>query len=560
MGKLIDFTKDINRYRKLAEARSEKEDFSGALAFLFSAKSMHENYEVVMDIAYTYADMGLLELSNKYWYKYIDTAPKDKVSVAYEELAINYFYMDNYWASSYYFHLKLTTDGQIMKEGLDQEIIDFFSGEEMKRDAYRIVYPIEKADYTFETKRSRHALALGAFKEARAELEKIPASRRTEENAGDLAVSCFMSDDLESAERVCRQSIENHGENVTAYCNLSTIFDMKEDFEKAEYYYKKALSVEKGNKGEEYKIATCAIERADHYTVKRCLEKILLDRPYELTMRFFYGLCFLNLGDYEKGKEQLLKVIRTNPQDGIARYYMSLTEQIIDGNQTAIKMLPFEYVKELPKKVAEKYTEKVRELINSPEKISLALKNSQTKKMLEWALLHGEGQTSRDSAFVLATGYTPFVKKLFLNSLIDPEVKDEVKRVIIYVLAVKGYKEKFGLVSGAFHSKIKFKKLLCEKEGDGLYTSAYALCVARIVFWDAENVDKAGDVTDKVYKALKDKISAQDVTNEELAALILSECNYKWCKTDKDVMNMFEISLDKLKKLKNIVKGEMDNG
>ena len=44
MGELIDFTKGINRYRKLAEARSEKEDFSGALAFLFSAKSMQENY------------------------------------------------------------------------------------------------------------------------------------------------------------------------------------------------------------------------------------------------------------------------------------------------------------------------------------------------------------------------------------------------------------------------------------------------------------------------------------------------------------------------------------
>lgn len=556
MGKLIDFTKGINRYRKLAEARSEKDDFSGALAFLFSAKSMQENYEVVMDIAYTYADMGLLELSNKYWYKYIDTAPKDKVSVAFEELAVNYFYMDNYWASSYYFHLKLTTDGQIMKEGLDQEIIDFFSGEEMKRDAYRIVYPIEKANYTFETKRSRHALALGAFKEARAELEKIPLSRRTEENAGDLAVSCFMSDDLESAEKVCRQSIEQHGENVTAYCNLSTIYDMKEDFDKAEFYYKKALGVEKGNKGEEYKIATCAIERADHLTVKRCLEKILLDRPYELTMRFFYGLCFLNLGEYEKGKEELLKVYRTNPQDGIARHYLSLAEQLIEENQNAVKMLPFEYVKELPKKTAEKYSEKVKELINAPEKISVSLKNAQTKKILEWALINGEGQTSRDAAFVLATAYTPFVKKLFLNSLIDPEVKDEVKRVIIYVLAVKGHKEKFGLVSGAFHSKIKFRKLLCEKDGDGLYTSAYALCVARIVFWDAENVDKAAKMTDRVYKALKDKISAQDATNEELAALILSECEYKWCKTDRDVMNMFEISLDKLNKLKNMVKGE----
>ena len=96
MEKIIPFDKNVNRYRRKANGYADKGDFMRALAFLNSAKSIDCNIDVLVDLADAYADMGLLELSNKYWFKYIDKAPKDKVSTAYEELAINYFYLDNY--------------------------------------------------------------------------------------------------------------------------------------------------------------------------------------------------------------------------------------------------------------------------------------------------------------------------------------------------------------------------------------------------------------------------------------------------------------------------------
>ena len=94
---------------------------------LLSARNIDpENLGVITDIADLYADTGLLELSNKFWFLYLNKAPKEKRALAYEELAINYFYLENFWASSYYFHQKLSVDGFISKEGLSQEIIDFF--------------------------------------------------------------------------------------------------------------------------------------------------------------------------------------------------------------------------------------------------------------------------------------------------------------------------------------------------------------------------------------------------------------------------------------------------
>ena len=89
--KIIQFSSDESRYRKIAEAYAEKGDFSKALGFLLTAKSLSPSLEIITDIADCYADMGLMELSNKYWFLYLDKAPKEKVSLAYEELAINFF-------------------------------------------------------------------------------------------------------------------------------------------------------------------------------------------------------------------------------------------------------------------------------------------------------------------------------------------------------------------------------------------------------------------------------------------------------------------------------------
>ena len=105
--KVLRLTNAVDTYRKLGVERAKKGDYTGALGFLFTAKSMSDNVEILADIADVYSDMGALDLSIKYWFYYLDKAPKDKCSVAYEELAINFFYMDDFWASGYYFHQKI---------------------------------------------------------------------------------------------------------------------------------------------------------------------------------------------------------------------------------------------------------------------------------------------------------------------------------------------------------------------------------------------------------------------------------------------------------------------
>ncbi len=559
MGQVVEFIKDEKRYIKLAEERAEKGDLYRALDFLFCAKSINFSLDVIATIADVYADMGLLELSNKYWFYFMDKAPRERVAIAYEELAINYFYLDNYWASSFYFHKKLDEDGHISKEGLDKEIIDFFSGEEMRKHAYRLVYPFERADYSYNLKLAKHFLAIGAFDEAKRQLSDIPSVVRSEEASGELALARYMSEDLDGAERACRESIEKDGDNVTALCHLSTIYSMRKDEDNAEYYYQKALSVRKGDKGECYNIATCAIERNDHLVARKCLEEILEDRPFEITMRFFYAVALLNLGEYEKAHKELKKTYRANPDDLIVYYYLQLAKRLVGGDTSEEKLFPLKYEKELPKRAVKKFETVIKKLVDAPLKIVSELKKEEVRKIVEWGLCLGQEQTARQCAFILSVDNSKYSKDLIKSTLMNSEVKEEVKRVLIYLLIASGDKEKFGVTAGNFYIKIRPKRLVCEKLEDGsFYLATYALCMARIAFWEVDNLDVVAKTTDRIYKKFSGVISSAEVSNEELAGLVISECKFSSVKSNKDVTKLFEISLNKLTKLQKLLKGELD--
>lgn len=562
MDKVLQFEKDASKYCEIANARADSGDFEGALRFLFSAKSIDkDDVGVLMDIADCYADMGLLELSNKYWFKFLNVAPKDKVSVAYEELAVNYFYLDNFWASSYYFNKKLEVDGFISKEGLSKEIVDFFSGEEHRRESYKIVYPPERADFTYEKNKAKRAIAVGMFEEADKILSNVPVECLDEDSFGDIAISRFMNDNLDEAEQACRQSLKLFGDNVTAFCNLSTIYDMREDFENSEYYYRKAIACKKGSRDESYKIATCAIEREDHLTVLKAVEEILKERPYEVSMRFFYALAKVNTGDVEGGFLELKNALSIDPTDRVSRYYHDYICKMLSGAGDKLNFTPFKYVREIPEKAQSVWKKKVKTLVKQPEKIISAIKKEEWKEILTFGLYSNDSEFMRDSVYLLSLSQTPFAKRLMLSALIDADGREEMKRVIVYLLISDGVKERFGVVVGSFFQKIKPRRVVCEKDKicGGLFLSAYALCVSKCLVLDLEDIDKIGKACDKVYKKLKSKVGDAEASNEDLAALMLSECKFNKFSEDVFVLRMFSVTKNKLKTLKKFMENKVDD-
>ncbi len=557
---ILLFDNSANRKVSVARKKAEQGDYEKALALLFSVENYDKNAEVLIDIADVYADMGLFELSNNCWFKYMDIVSKEKQSVAFEELAINYFYLEDFWASSYYFHKKIDAEGFISKEGIDQEILDFFAGEEHKKAFYHVAYPFDRANYSGKVKLAKHAIASGKFNDAVRILLAIPKECLNEDVYGDLATAYYMNDEFDKSATVSRESLATHGDNVTAYCNLSTVYDMKDDVEKSRYYYQKALEFRTGERTEAYKIATCAIEQGDHVTAKDCLKTILSERPFDVNMRFFYSLTFINLSEYDSAEKELGVVYRTEPKDVVVKYYLDLVKKLKNNCKKSQKLLPLKYVKEVPEQEEKRRVKLIKELVENVEKISSEIKKASVKETLIWGLKSKNVETARQTAFILSTSFNPFSKRAMLQALIDTETLPELKRVIIFALTVSGYKEKYGVVAGSVYIKVKPKKIPFEKQdNDGRFVRAYALAMSRAVFWGIDKIDRLIVGADKIFKKLNGVISEGDLTVDELAGLMVYKSGFEKLKNKGLIAQLFDIKIDRFNALINNLLGENKN-
>lgn len=557
-GKVLQFENGIEKYRALAEKHADADDLIGALGFLFSALKIERSPAVLMDIADLYADMALYELSNQYWFYYLDIVSEDKASVAYEELAINFFYMGNILASGYYFHLKIQADGYIRQEGLDKEILDFFSEQETRRKAYRVVYPIERADYTLELERAKRALTVGDYEKAVKLYSSVPEGAPQYNTAlSELSVATFLADDVDEAIKLSHKLIKENGESISACCNLSSMYAFKGDNDKRDYYFARALSLEPSGLEDQYKLATCSLENGQHQLGIEYLEKVLKERPYDVVMHLFLGLARINIGDYEGAERTLSHLLRIDPFDCVVDYYYRLAVKLKDGG-SAGRLLPLKYIALVPSSVEKARIKKIESLFEEDVvKIRSELKKQSVVDLIVWGFSETEPQVAKTCALILAKADNPKAYSMLKDALMNTDVEPDVKRVIIHIIVISGKKDRYGVAARGFYFRFKPKKLPCEKAEDGaLYFSAYAVCMSRMIFIDAEHMDKIAFSTDRVYKKLRSVIDPQQATKEEIAGIIASDIKLDGKLRDRDICAIFDINIDRFKKLKRLYNGE----
>ena len=550
---------NIDAYFKRAEKCIEEGDLIKAISLYRSAYNLNRyNFQVIFDMARLYADMGLYELSNKFLYSYMDKSPSSFISKAYEELAINYFYLDNHWASGYYFHKKLQEDGFINTESLDEEIAEFLKDINDKKEAYFVAYPFERADYSYRIKSGRRALGAGQYATASLIYSSIPPECRNEEVAGDYAVSCFLSGMDEEMKKACKESLRLHGENVTAYCNLSNYYRDKGDLEKSKYYFNKALSVRKGKEDEPYKIAACSVELGEDEISNECLIKILKDRPYDEVMNFFCGISYLNLGNYEEGLKYIKRAYIINPDDLVYKYYAKFAQNLVDNEGLGGEELPLKYLKDLPEKLTNRYKRVIRSTVKGcpPKK----LKEEELSEILEWGINTLSEGIQRDCVIIAGLLKGKKGQDFLKRTLLSLTVRDNIKKLALITLINLGCKDKISIVIRSYFVKVKPRKTLFSgTEDEGLFLPAYSLALATSVFAGIEEYEKIGFSVNKLYKKYQEEIKSKELTTEEISALIICTAEIEKIKENKDICKYFSVELSRIKDLIEIIKGDKND-
>ncbi len=525
-NKVLQFDNNVERYRSLANIRLEKEDYIGALDMLFSALNKEFSLDVLEDIANVYSDMGLYELSNKYWFLFLDKAPQERKGTAYEELAFNYFYLENVWVSGYYFNKKLETGEMLNRDSIPEEIIKYYKEENDNKANYKIAYPFNETNYTKELKEGRVAIALGDIRGAKNTLKSIPKkSPQGIDAETEVGICELLEGNVEKAIEITRNLIMEHGESCVLLCNLSSMYKAKKEDDKAQYYYKKALTLYNKTEEETHKLGTCALENNDHFKAVELIYEILKENPYEIKLKFLYGVALLNCGKIEEGAKELNETNRIEPTNLTFNYFSKLANQMLNGLDTK-GYTPFLYNGEIPYKEGNKRLSLIGKVVEYDSAMrEKELKNAYVKESVKWGLDMGEDEVAKACIFMLSSSKDPKNVRYLLNKLIDDEYSLDLKSLIIYMLILGEYKKKIGVVSSGYYLSFKPKKFAFEKEKNGdVFFTAYALCLSRLVFVNFTSFNQLAILINRAYSALKDYDGIEKLSKEiSVVCTILSD-------------------------------------
>ncbi len=541
-------------YKSLADAYADRGDYISALGFLF--RSLKEDYcrETLSDIANLYADMELFDLSNVYLFKVLERSKKEEVSSVYQDLASNFFYLNDYFHSGYYLHKKVQLDGYIAEEGVDREIVDFFQKESDENKRIRVVYPPEKADFSVELKTGKLALASGDFKGAITQFSKVSkGSKEYVEAMTELCVAYFMHGDMDTAMTLSKELVRENQDNVIILCNHAGMLFAKNDVDKSLYYYEKALALQPQNLEEYYKLATCSLEHKRADIGVKFLQKVIDDRPYEPTLLQLKGLGLINSGDYQGAKQTFLDMYKIDPENAITKYYARLSQRLIDGEQKAFEMLPLVYTSALPQKEIAKQNAYINRLLKQDkQKVRNTLKSDIARDYIDRVFWSGNNDLIKKCVYLLIVTETDWGTDYMLEKLKGNVLPEHIKEFAVYLFILSGRKARTTVVMDGFMAKFKPQKFNFEKSPDGsLFFDAYALAYSKLIFKEDDDGKKLGQVCQHLYDNFSSILS--EYKNGEIASYLF----YVVTKGDpiklKQICKIFKVEEERIKEIMGLV-------
>lgn len=560
--KILQFDNSARKYLALAEKKIESESYLDALSYLFCALKQDYNQEILSTIAKTYYEMGLYELSNRYWLKFIDIANEKDYGVAYESMGINFFYLDNYFLAGYYFDKKVEKYGLIKGENLNEEVLEFFTQTFDKEKEFKIAYPFHLADFSEEIKLGKSKIANGDFDGALRTLEKVPQGAKEYFVAQDeISLAEFLNGNVDKAIEICRYLIKENGESVSYYCNLSSFYNFKGDSEKSRYYYDRAISLPEIKEDEHYKLATCSLEQGEHFRAIKHLDIILKEKPYEINLKYLLGLALINAGLCERASHIFRELFTISPDNAVYKFYLQMADSLSEKKTKYQNYLPLIYQDDLPKLEIQKRKKRIKGYLNlQRSSFNKKLSTEELYFDCRWAFCYGDEECEKLLTFLLIASQNGNAYDIIFELLTDNEIRDSIKAGILFTLIVQGYKGKIGVVCGDFFNKFKIPKL--GFENDDNYAElffAYSILMTKLAFLEIDNFDKVAFCTNKVFKKFKNKDELKNFKKEEIACLILYLCNYVRFKKQDDILRLLKVKKAKFEELLSLYNGDKND-
>ena len=484
MGNVIKFKRNIQKLYDRANDKCDDGDYVSALSSLLNeAENYLDNAEVCAHIADIYTELGLYENAIIFWFKYMKRAKKKDYFDGYNGLGANYYFSGDTRVAGYYFNEQLSVDPT--NSGAYGDALEEFLDEAFKEERkFHLVKDKTQDEIDGEIIENAKALNKdGEYQKAIEVLNQITEDRKSfAEALSERAFSHYCLDEIERAVYYAEKSIEL---GFTSIGSLTFIIHLllSADKPNAEYYLELLINFEVEDTESKYKKLNALCEFYLFEDAEKLCDELLNEEFYDVNTSFIKAFLTYNRGDY-KGAEQNFRKAYLLSFNPVALYYLRLSQSAIEGKATVGELrVSFD----LPYEVIEDYFNIIKKIANDHSLIKNYSKRLLTD-IADWCFTLGPQQAQSVLTVCFARSDDNYYINYLKEVLINPTVRDDVKKHCVAVLYENGVKKGLKVVFSHYFKEIKTQMVEFKEVNKTVFKKAYCYAIACLSVYEKKRL------------------------------------------------------------------------
>ncbi len=436
MSKIIEFKKPSSYYIELSQRKADEGKLITAINLLRYALSSVQNKfdleDVLLASAQIYADMGRFENSNEAYFSLLSKGLSK--SDCYFGLAQNYYCLNNNDLSNHYFSLLQEEEPDLNSEELGDllEMPEY----DFDRGLYKVVYPVPNVD----AEKAKTLIGIGLIDEAIDLLKDVKKKDPNYVDAmSDLTMCYMVKEDFFKALDIAEKALVVDSESILTLTNLTVLYKITKNPEKMNEAVEILKKCEAKTPFERTKLATTFCELADHKESLKYLTMVLEDRPYNQAFMTLQGIAYYNLLDFENALTVFDNMLKIDPMDTIAKYYIRFVKNAIEKRNQGEKQFPsLLYMPQIPYSEILDRFKYMDTLLSSGNIKSFDDENSLDSEFLTWLLATNDNALQQKAVSVISKSNLKDSQIILKDILMSDSVSKQIKFKAFEGLLQKG--------------------------------------------------------------------------------------------------------------------------
>ncbi|MEA4913221.1 MAG: tetratricopeptide repeat protein [Christensenella sp.] len=442
-GKVIPFTQSANFYMKRGAKELEKNDLIAAIAKYREAyERAPEDAEIAIALAEILSQMQRFEESNRILFRLLADR-EDTPAECHFGLACNYFGMQDYdrAADSLEDYLELEPDGEFAADA--EDFLDLIDDDDAMFETTGL-----RSDDDYEDNAVNHfarsLLASGeanyAVEELEHRLSQTPDSLKIKEQ---LTIAYFVANRRDDAKKLANELIAGDATNVLANSTLA-LAEIEDGNRAAALARLDEISKIRALEPEElHSIAVLQLDLELFEDADKTLTQMMHLMPYDENVLHKLAYTKFMQGDAEAAKAIYQKLLRIDPHDTVAKYYLNQSKHTDNAGKHANAKWIIPY--QVPFSEAFRRLNHLNRMLALPhDELNRTWMNDVSfRDLLMWAISLSDLRVKRSMLSLVFTFADENAQHILRDFLLRTDQPDELKRAVFGMLKHLGAKEPY---------------------------------------------------------------------------------------------------------------------